>query len=118
MREYLPVRQEKTGFRRLFTAPDLELYVWYDRQGGEIVGFQLVYPVGDEKKAFTWTNREGYSHLTVDGWDNTAYLGTPFLVADGVFRHDAIVERLRTELQDVEEEIRTLVLEKIAEYSE
>ena len=116
MREFRGVRQENTGFRRMFTGSELELYVWYVEQGGDILGFQLVYPISNGRKAFTWTAREGFSHLIIDGWDNNANAGSPFMVSDGTAINESILSLLRTEIENVEEPIRFMVLEKVEEF--
>jgi hypothetical protein len=111
--EFKRLRQDRTGYRRLFENEGYNLYVWYDRKGGAITGFQLVYFLGDEQKALTWTSDGGYSHNTVDGWDSVRFNKTPLLVMDGDFARYRILGELESDLLAMEPAIGRLVLEKI-----
>jgi hypothetical protein len=114
--EFPEVRQEREGFRRLFLDDYLSLYVWYEGRGGEILGFQLTYLEELEQKAFTWTRKEGFSHDSVEGWDASRFNKTPILVQDGVFDEESMLAYARENMKQLEDEIRDLVLGKIAEY--
>lgn len=117
LREFSRVRQEPGGHRRLFCDDEFDLYAWYDAPGGNLLGFQLVYFEGDNQKAFTWTEAEGYQHNEVDGWDSSRFNKTPFLVPDGVFAPAALLARLEPRLADVDPAVRALVLNRLAGYS-
>jgi hypothetical protein len=114
--EYTKVRQEKGGFRRLFCGEKHDLYVWYTHDRSKIIGFQLVYSIGTEQRALTWTEAEGYLHSAVDGWDSTRFNKTPLLVSDGVADTAALVRELRAEGAEVPYSIMDLVIRKIEAY--
>lgn len=116
LKEFHRLRQDRSGFRRLFEKEGFDLYVWYDRQGGRITGFQLVYFAGSDQKAFTWTDAGGYSHNTVDGWDSTRFNKTPLLVMDGAFARDHILAAIEDDLHSIEPAVGQLVLEKIRQF--
>lgn len=113
--EFDKVRQEKDGFRRLFTDKQLQLYVWYTEKGGEIYGFQLLYMHRNNQKALTWTKEEGFLHSDVDGWDSSGINSTPFLVSGGQIPFEQLKLKLQESLQGVEQEIQDLILPKYLE---
>ena len=117
LEEYVQVRQEKGGWRRLFCGEKYNLYVWYTQDRQRIVGFQLVYAVALEQKAFTWTETEGYLHATVDGWDSSRFNKTPLLVSDGIADTARLVRELRAEGAHIPFEIMDLVIGKIESYA-
>lgn len=113
LKEFSRLRQDKSGFRRLFTDDHFDLYVWYpDRNMERITGFQLVYHSGCEEKALTWTEQGGYLHTKIDDGDKKTNQ-SPILVQDGLFEYYDVNEDLRARLRDVEEPIRAFVLEKV-----
>ena len=113
LKEFSRLRQNKSGFRRLFTDDHVDLYVWYpDRNMERITGFQLVYHSGCEEKALTWTEQGGYLHTKIDDGDKKTNQ-SPILVQDGLFEYYDVNEDLRARLRDVEEPIRAFVLEKV-----
>ncbi len=116
LQEFSRLRQEPNGYRRLFENEQFNLYIWYTARDGKILGFQLVYFSGEEQKAMTWTQDEGYSHNTVDGWDSSYFNKTPLLVADGQFAKAHILAEMKADLLNLEPEISRLVLEKIQQY--
>jgi hypothetical protein len=50
LKEFPNLRQQGEGFRRLFTDPQFDLYVWYASREGAVIGFQLVYKKKDQKR--------------------------------------------------------------------
>ncbi len=116
LEEYVKVRQERGGWRRLFCGEKYNLYVWYTQDKENILGFQLVYSVGLEQKALSWTEAEGYLHATVDGWDDSRFNKTPLLVSDGIADTAKLVRELRVEGAKVPFEIMDLVIRKIEAY--
>jgi hypothetical protein len=116
LHEFKKVSQEKKGFRRLFSDEMFDLFIWYNKMGGSIIGFQIVYMFGKSKKAFTWESEKGYMHSNIDGWDGSGYKITPLLVRDGVFDKNEMLKILETELCEIEKPIRDLVLDKIRQY--
>lgn len=113
LEEYVKVRQERGGWRRLFCGEKYNLYVWYTQDKERMLGFQLVYSIGLEQKALTWTEAEGYLHAAVDGGDNSRFNKTPLLVSDGIADTAKLVRELRAEGAQVPFEIMDLVIRKI-----
>jgi len=116
LNEFKTVRQDKNGFKRFFCSEKYDLYVWYDKEGGSIVGFQILYMKDADQKAFTWVKEEGYLHNTVDGWDSSYFNETPILVPDGVFCKNLVLSDIEKEMENIEKEIKEFVLKKLIEY--
>lgn len=116
LKEYAKVRQERGSVRRLFSDDQYDLYVWYEADGLTIVGFQIVYFRGEEQKAFTWVRESGFSHTTVEGWDDSRFNRTPFLVADGVVDIDSLRSEFDSRGTGIDEPVRSFVSGKLAEY--
>lgn len=114
-KELRHVRQEPGEHRRLFERDDCDLWLWYGTDG-VLTGFQLVYAVGEERKALTWSSAEGYSHTTVDGWDSRRSNRTPLLVADGTFPRNQLLELLGPDLAALGDPAGLLVLERLRAY--
>ncbi len=113
LREFVRVRQEETGFRRLFTDELFDLYVWYeDRTRARMIGFQLVYRSGLDEKALTWTERDGFLHTKVDDGDRKTNQ-SPILVQDGLFAYADVHRELSLRVADLEPDVRDFVMEKI-----
>jgi len=116
LKEYKKIRQEEKTFRRLFTDDFFDLYIWYPDEGkASIVGFQLVYRSGIEKKALTWTGRTGFFHTKIDEGDKKVNQ-SPILVQDGVFEYENVAAELEMRIGSIDGDIRKYVLEKIREY--
>ena len=119
MQEFKKLRQEQTGFRRYFYDDALDLYVWYDRQGGNIVGFQLVYDKKTVPKAITWIKDKGFRHNKVDEDSSrfaSHYDQTPILVADGVFDMKRVTETFLKHYKGIDKNIAVLVYTTIRQY--
>lgn len=117
MKEYTKIRQEKTGFRRLFYDELFDLYIWYnEKDAKKIIGFQVVYNAAEMQKALTWTEKDGYTHTGIDEGDRTFMNQSPILIQDGLFEYDFVYGELLLRMKDLEKEIRDLVISKIEEY--
>jgi len=117
LKEFTHVRQEKTGWRRLFSDQYFDLYVWYDREGGEITGFQLVELSGYEsRRALTWIRGQGSFHAAVHTKGN--FNATPLLVKDGVFQNERIARRFRETAVELPAEIHDLVIGVVEKHRE
>jgi len=116
LKEFKAVRQDNKGFKRLFCDEKYDLFVWYDKKGGSIVGFQILYMKEADQKAFTWVQEEGYLHNTVDGWDSSYFNETPILVPDGIFSKNLLLPDFENEMGNIEIEIKDFVLKKLREY--
>ena len=117
MQEFEKVRQDATGFKRYFYDDELDLYVWYTHEGGEITGFQLIYDKSADPRAFTWIKGKGYRHNRIDGYDSHRYVSlAPILVADGILDTGTILELFRMHSGGVDQNIIDLVEEMIRDY--
>lgn len=89
LKEIRKIRQsEGEPRRRWFTAPLLDLYVWYDGDDN-VVQFQICYDKGPDEQALTWKQGQGIVHHAVDDGEGGIYRmkSTPVIVADT--RYDA-----------------------------
>ncbi len=113
------VSQKETNvFRRWFQDEYFDLIVWYDLETKLITGFQLCYDKNRDEHAFTWHKNIGFSHNRIDdARADHRHPATPILVADGMFPFEEILERFRASSAGIDEAIRSLVIEKLAEYS-
>ncbi len=116
LKEFSRIRQERSGYRRLFCDENYDLYAWYDSPEGRLFGFQLVYFDEGDQKAFTWTESEGYRHNAVDGWDSSRFNETPLLVPDGAFSPQVMLNRLIPLMDEVDPAVRQLVLNRIKDF--
>jgi len=93
--EFKEVRQHEGGYRRYFFDDWFDLYLWYDRSGGRLQGFQLVYDKIDDPHSLTWTEEGISSHNRVDDGElgHCGMKMTPILVSDGVFPGSSVFER-------------------------
>ena len=114
-----PVSQkEKKVFRRWFQDDYFDLIVWYNRETRVIEGFQLCYDKDQDEHAFTWHRTAGFGHNKID--DTRAplsYPASPILVTDGVFHFDEIMQRFNLSSDELDEQIKNLVVEKLKEFS-
>ena len=116
-KEFKKVSQEKTGWRRLFTDQVFDLYIWYNKKGGEITGLQLVELSGAEsRRALTWLRDQGsfYSGVLTKGVFNA----TPLLTVNGAFRKDIIFQEFCKIDSSLPVEIRELARQVITDHRE
>jgi hypothetical protein len=118
LKEFENVRQDRTGFKRLFVDEQFDLYVWYNEKKGSITGFQLVYDKWVGAKAFTWNKGRGYRHNKIDGYDKPGSFETPILVRNGYFETKGISKQILEHSKDIEKEIVELVVRSIVEYDQ
>lgn len=116
--EFTDVRQvEGEGPRRWFFSEYFDLIVWYKDDGG-FDGFQLCYDKTGNERALTWNWNHGYRHHKID--DGEAPFSakmTPILVQDGLFDNDSVTRRFERESENIPEDIRSFVLEKLGGFS-
>jgi hypothetical protein len=118
-KEFIKVRQDHHGFRRLFTAPGCDLYLWYNSQADKtLTGFQLVYNLDEDQKALTWTADAGFNHLGIDMERRRQHLQTPILVEDGLFEYGTIELQLKLSYAEASDDDLKFALEKIIRYGE
>ncbi len=118
-KEFIHVRQDKTGYRRLFTEKYCDIYLWYTSEIDKtLTGFQLVYNLDEDEKALTWTPKEGFSHLGVDLQRRNQHPQTPILVADGLFEYVTLEQQLKQSYDEASDNDLKFALEKIISYGE
>ena len=102
--------------RRWFTSSNIDLFVWVDEAGAP-VGFQLCYDKSSREHALTWTEKNGFSSMAVDGGESrpARYKGSPILVTDGVIDAPRILEQFRLEAGAVPAEIVAMVEAKLGQ---
>ena len=84
LEEIREIRQiEGEPRRRWFTAPEVDIYVWYNDED-DVIQFQICYDKGPEEQALTWREGEGIVHHSVDDGEGGIYRmkSTPVIVAD------------------------------------
>lgn len=119
LKEFENLRQQPEGFRQLFYDGYFDLYVWYDKKGGTLSGFQLVYDKSENPHSLTWLEKEGYLHNKIDeGERYGAMKMTPILVADGAFDRETVSRAFKRVSVQLDEKVKTLVLEKLEEFGD
>ena len=118
LEEFRRVRQERGSYRRLFTDEYADLYFWYTRRWGRLVGFQLCYDREGETRVLTWTEREGYRHEALDDGDVSSGgpKRTPLLVPDGAFDGEAVSAAFLARARRMPARLRALVHRKLLEF--
>lgn len=102
--------------RRWFSDEEFDLIVWYGDDDA-ITGFQLLYRVGCEERALTWTEEGGHDHKLVDTGDELpGEHRSPILVPDGVLDKTYLLERFLAAATDLETAVTTFVVRRIASY--
>ena len=103
-------------FRRWFMDAAFDLTVWHaPEHPTEIIGFQLLYPDGNERKALTWRRDKGYSHHGVDEGERRPGRAkqAAILVADGIFQKDDVTRMLAEACREIDPAIAGFVIEKL-----
>lgn len=119
LREFKRVRQEKQGYRRLFVDEYFDLYIWYTRRWGKLLGFQLCYDKQADMHVLTWTRREGYAHSRVDDGDfGGGPKRTPVLIPDAFFDRTAIANHFLEASKGLSRRIAGFVHRRLLQYTE
>ena len=120
LREFEGLSQEKTGFRRLLTDAQFDLYLWYDREGGDLVGFQLCYDFGKDPHCLTQRMGGGSIHTRIDDGEDSpgSYKSSPILVSDGIFPRAEVLHRFDASSSSLAPALRTLVRQAIIDHSD
>lgn len=107
-------------FRRWFADDDMDLIVWYQDDRATPLGFQLCYEGDDgDRRAFTWTEDGGYSHLRIDEGERAGRPKmTPLLVLDGAFSGDIVAGEFSNRSGELAAPLTQLVLAKIRDYQQ
>ena len=113
-REFKAVRQEPRGRRRLFEAPEIDLFVWLDEAGVQ-TGFQLIYRLKDGERALTWRKGSGFSHSRIDSGSAGPFSKqTPILQPDGVIPWSHVEDLFRRYASSLDPDLRDLILARLA----
>jgi hypothetical protein len=117
LKEFPNLRQHDEGYRRLFYDGYFDLYIWYEREGGPLTGFQLVYDKRGYQRSLTWTEAEGFSHNRIDEGERTGEVKmTPILVPDGSFDPQGVRPLFIKAAESLEPGLCAFVLEKLDAY--
>jgi len=116
LKEFVKVRQDKNGYKRLFTDDIFDLCVWYNKKGGDITGFQLIYDKYNNTRAITWIKDQGYRHNKIDGYDSNRMNMSPILVEDGIFKNKEITNLFLKHCDKIDKEIVDIVVKVIHKY--
>lgn len=116
--EFKDVRQRpEEGFRRWFSDAVFDVILWYDREGGEIRGFQLCYDKRHEERAFTKKKESRIlrSHRYVSNGPNFdgANKMTSVLKGDAGKVDEVVLRSLMEEAGDLGPEIATMIVSEI-----
>ena len=111
LREVTAARGRSDGRRRWFTAPDLDLTVWYDA-AGEPAAFQLAYHHAGSDRAYTWQRGGHDRHERVDDGEGEPgrYKQAPLLVPDGAVPRVHLLRLVRERAGGLEPALLELVL--------
>ena len=119
LKEFKKVSQEAGGKnkRRWFSDKSIELLVWLNKDGDELIGFQLCYDLQSNPHAFTWQKENNLLvHEKIDEGDSLPRKNlSPIMVSDGVPPILRVKEEFERESSEVDENIRTLVLNVLSE---
>jgi hypothetical protein len=109
--EFVNLRQNPTGYRRLFTDAHFDLYLWYDKKGGALTGFQLCYSKEGEPHALTCRNNGSCTHEKIDEGESGVlhYKGSPILMRDGEVDRSRLLADFLAAAGELELDIRDLV---------
>ena len=114
------VRQrENEGYRRWFVNSDFDLILWYEKKEGSLYGFQLCYDKKRHERAFTCTKEYTSSHKVRDALSEIGipHQSTGILRDEGGIIPEEIIKQFENESMNIEEEIRTLILDRVKEYN-
>ncbi len=83
LKEFKSVRQHESEYRRLFWDEAFELYVFYNHEGAEMSGFQLVHNGSPEARVVAWNSMNGLNYYRVKDDDEVLFNRAPILVPAG-----------------------------------
>lgn len=119
LQEFTEVSQSKDSFRRLFYDNFFDLFVWYKRKRGEIIGFQLCYDKENGERSLIWKANLGYIHGNIDNGENRPGRSkqSPVLVQDGILDNITLAKKFKQNSNHLEKEIFDLVYTQIVGYT-
>lgn len=116
LNEYKKVRQVPGGYRKLYSDDAFDLWVWFDKPDGDLVGFQLVILSQlSEDTVFTWTTDKGsiYTGLLDEGH---RYKKTRFLSVNGKMDKSKVLSSFNERSGGLPGELKVLVSKELAQY--
>ena len=128
-REITVAKQAENGpKRRWYQSEYFDLFVFYYRHSEradakadrEFVGIQLCYDIRRNQRTLEWKKETGFSHHRVNkGADTLSDHGASasLLEKGGEFDANAVINRFMRESEGLPPLVRTLVMEKLAEYA-
>jgi len=118
LKEYEKVSQHKDGFRRYFCDDFFDLFVWYDNEGNDVVGFQLCYDKKRNEHSFIWESRKGFLHSGLDTGENNPGKAkqSPILIPDGYFDNIGIARMFEENSTYIDIDISEIVHQKLLGY--
>ena len=118
LKETYVSQKEEKSFRRWFEDDYFSLIVWYSKKDNTISGFQLCYNKKWDEHVFTWHKRDGFMHNKLDKSRRGSSPATPILVDNGIFPIGDVMNRLKSSVDLLDEDIRKIIFDKLIEYSE
>lgn len=97
LEEIREIRQiEGEPRRRWFTAPELDIYIWYDDKDN-VIQFQVCYDKGPGEQALTWRQEDGVVHHSVDDGESGIYRmkSTPVITEDTSYDPSRITDLIK-----------------------
>lgn len=112
-----PIRHVQNDFDRRWHSDDyFDLIVWYEPDG-QVHGFQLCYDKENHEGALTWKAARGFRHTRVDSGEANPFNNrTPILGAQSTFPLTEVRDQFLKRGRGLSEEVRDLVLLRLAEY--
>ena len=109
-------QQPRDQVRRWFNDNDMDLFVWFSRQGP--VGFQLSYNKQTNEKAICWSNENGFQHYSVDPGEvePIKYKMSPLYSSDGDFDTYSIARAFLHNSEHIEVALADFIYARLLEY--
>ncbi len=102
--------------RRWFFSHELDLVVWFDRNGMPCA-FQLAYDKYRGEHSISWNPERGFRHFVVDdGEPRVGCNDTPFLYANGPFQLDRVLRQFVALSAELPADISRFVIHKLVEF--
>lgn len=119
LQEISDITQYDPGkLRRWFHDDYFDLYTW-ENNNAELLGFQLCYAKRGRERALRWSLDNGYAHDGVDTpEEKPGRAMSAIFVADGVFDSTAMAACFQEAANELPENVRNFVLDKILAYQQ
>ena len=116
------VRQRSDeGYRRWFLNEYFDIIFWYNKKGGNLLGFQVCYNKNVDEKAFTWEKKTRSHHfVNTDLNENRSKretMMTAILKGDAGSIKNEVRKNLIKYSGELDKDLINLIIEKIEEYN-